>query len=635
MKNNTGFYQNFQGGQIYWNDKLWKGFVLLWGPISDKYGGTYSKMGFPTSNQYNTSDKGICQNFEGGTICEKDPPVSIDSRSNQERAIDAKAVSLGSNGASGLTSLCSMPAKYYTNVQGGNKGVIVWNGNKAVYIKGGMFEYYDSFNDKCTRFGLPTGEIGRIDNNKGKGWYQHFEKANIYLSDTNQKVRPGIVEGKIRDYFEARGGVSNENEMGWPEGSQWGATSYTCNSGGISGTIQDFTNGRIYQSSLGTIYIPWSEWNWINHYENVEGGLNNLGWPKTAKVNENGVERMYFEKGYLEGRWWGVHWGLAKVETMCDVPSTLKLEDQIVFELNNLKNLSFDLNYVEEYRRKFIQKFYDLDNNNAIISVNEIDKILSDISERYTSGFMKKENRQLINALYISLLRTKRYIDPLSYTDLDVLADGTEFIIKNFYRSGYTNIFKLQEDITLVFSSRRGSQAVVDQNGSLSPLERETFYIGRLGDTGFNNIYRDSKYYQYDPKYMKSNQVFHLIGGGFNFQVSGDKHCYYAICLSTPAWMVFHETMQKLLSSPSPTGEYGTSWEDLLLNQKGIDIGEWFLSTNNMSQLPNEFHKLRDYEDYCRILSRLPNDPTWDISCSLINENRLLNYTNSNENPKE
>jgi hypothetical protein len=248
---------------------------------------------------------------------------------------------------------------------------------------------------------------------------------------------------------------------------------------------------------------------------------------------------------------------------------------------------------------------------------------------------MKKENRQLINALYISLLRTKRYIDPLSYTDLDVLADGTEFIIKNFYRSGYTNIFKLQEDITLVFSSRRGSQAVVDQNGSLSPLERETFYIGRLGDTGFNNIYRDSKYYQYDPKYMKSNQVFHLIGGGFNFQVSGDKHCYYAICLSTPAWMVFHETMQKLLSSPSPTGEYGTSWEDLLLNQKGIDIGEWFLSTNNMSQLPNEFHKLRDYEDYCRILSRLPNDPTWDISCSLINENRLLNYTNSNENPKE
>jgi uncharacterized protein with LGFP repeats len=62
-------------------------------------------------------------------------------------------------------------------------------------------------------FGLPTGDEGRIDNNHGKGWYQHLEKANIYWHETNRKVQPGIVRGSIRNYFESRGGVRDSNPV--------------------------------------------------------------------------------------------------------------------------------------------------------------------------------------------------------------------------------------------------------------------------------------------------------------------------------------------------------------------------------------------------------------------------------------
>jgi antitoxin component YwqK of YwqJK toxin-antitoxin module len=86
--------------------------------------------------------------------------------------------------------------------------------------------------------------------------------------------------------------------------------------------FQEIQNQKDYTDSRSAIYNPNTGKAYLE-----QGGLNNLGWPKTGKVNENGVERMYFEKGYLEGRWRTLfsiagipvrEWYLEKTNTACD-----------------------------------------------------------------------------------------------------------------------------------------------------------------------------------------------------------------------------------------------------------------------------------------------------------------------------
>jgi len=90
----------------------------------------------------------------------------------------------------------------------------IYNSNTTqAYLLQGAIAYSYCTRGGCAEFGLPTGDEGRIDNKQGKGWYQHFEKANIYWHESNSKVQPGIVKGSIRNYFESRGGVRDSNPV--------------------------------------------------------------------------------------------------------------------------------------------------------------------------------------------------------------------------------------------------------------------------------------------------------------------------------------------------------------------------------------------------------------------------------------
>ena len=274
-----GKYQNFDRGQIYSSskgtylvvDKIWK--------LYDLVGGTRSSYGFPVSDMFNQN--GVrCQRFENGTLCED---VATEF-------LSIYSVSKGRSATSSIYNFCGGKRQDFSD-----GAHVIYNPNKQkAYLLTGGIAYSYWTRGGCDAFGLPTGDEGTIDNSHGKGWYQHFEKANIYWHQTNTKVQPGIVRGSIRNYFESKGGVRDNNPMGWPEGSEWGATSKCSN----TGTMQWFSNVKVYSSRFGTYDIQRNN-GWVQ-FEEREGGIPRVGWPRGNPRNISGSYSVWsMESGDL------------------------------------------------------------------------------------------------------------------------------------------------------------------------------------------------------------------------------------------------------------------------------------------------------------------------------------------------
>ncbi|MBL8015126.1 MAG: peptidoglycan DD-metalloendopeptidase family protein [Candidatus Doudnabacteria bacterium] len=196
-----------------------------------------------------------------------------------EYAFKQRELQLGDAVVDGVThEWCGIKIRDYHSIGNYGDSVLMYNPshNRAYLLTGGIWWSYYTYGG-CGEFGMPLmdeGNTGRL-----VGWYQQFEKGNIYWSRDNAKSQPGIVRGAIKDHYEYMTGTWSY--LGFPEGLQWGETS-RCNT---FGTMQHFTSGKIFSSKYGNLDIGYGGWSDI---QNGLGGISQTGWPIKAPYNVSG-----------------------------------------------------------------------------------------------------------------------------------------------------------------------------------------------------------------------------------------------------------------------------------------------------------------------------------------------------------
>jgi hypothetical protein len=220
------------------------------------------------------------------------------------RAIVAKEDSLGNAVREGeLHEWCGFKLMDYTSIGGYGDSILMYNPqhDKAYLLTGGIWWSYYTFGG-CGRFGLPLMDEARAGG--VAGWYQNFSGASIYWSESDPKAQPGIVQGKIRDYYGSLHGTWSELRM--PEREQWGNTSQC----GVIGTEQHFQGGKIFSSYYGTYHISYYS-GWFDAH-NSQGGVARTGWPRGLPYEVSwGYWQWQFENGTLHKDLWNT-WFVAK-----------------------------------------------------------------------------------------------------------------------------------------------------------------------------------------------------------------------------------------------------------------------------------------------------------------------------------
>ncbi len=231
----TGAYQKFDKGTIHSSGHGTYATTGTLDYIHTSGGGT-GRYGFPLGEMYNTTERGMCQQFESGLLCERDAP---DNRSDAEKAIDARAKALGSTGPSALINICGYPAKTYSNVITGEDGAIVYVNGKATYSYGGTYDTFDYFSDRCTRFGIWTNDpaVGGKGPYNTPGAYQDYQNGRIYWS---WKHVGKFVFGTIKNRFETAGGTNSQ--YGWPTSEV-----YSVNENDVQTNCQNFEGSGVYR----------------------------------------------------------------------------------------------------------------------------------------------------------------------------------------------------------------------------------------------------------------------------------------------------------------------------------------------------------------------------------------------------
>lgn len=232
----SGAYQTFEHGRIY--SSILGTFAVI-EPLNQLHlaaGGT-AVAGFPLADEFNSSDRGRCQQFEFALICER-----ADPRSPTELAIDTKAAELGSSGASSLTTLCGFPAKTYTALLPNEDGVIVYVSGQAVYSYGGTLDTFNYYGDRCSRFGIMTSDpqVGGNGPFNTPGAYQDFANGRIYWS---WRYTGKFVFGSISAKFEHAGGTNSQ--YGWPK-----TEVYSLSRNGTTTNCQEFEGGEICEDAI-------------------------------------------------------------------------------------------------------------------------------------------------------------------------------------------------------------------------------------------------------------------------------------------------------------------------------------------------------------------------------------------------
>lgn len=211
-----------------------------------------------------------------------------------ERAIIQKADSIGDwETDKELINWCGTKALRFSKLGANGDSLIAYNQNdkKAYVIKGGIWWSYHE-KGGCSRFGVPLHD--EQETGGQPGWFQNFEKGTIYWSATENRSQPGIVEGKIREYYHGLNGTWSE--LGFPERSEW----YPVSSCGIKGAVQNFQFGRVYRSSLGTLHVQFDTgWPTVQGQIGI-GGEGGTGWPVDLPTSV-GVfhDQWSFEKGFI------------------------------------------------------------------------------------------------------------------------------------------------------------------------------------------------------------------------------------------------------------------------------------------------------------------------------------------------
>lgn len=276
------------GGKIYAKTKLY-GEVNSSNELKKWHDWSESdvKLGLPNNGVLSSnSNMAIIPDFKPAS------PAELAIRKEEQRL--AKVVRDGV-----IHQWCGLSIQDYSDINGKGDAVIIYNPkrDKAYSIYGGIWWSYYTYGG-CDVFGAPVGNEG--ESGDKQGWYQHFEKANIYWNKGITAAQPGVVQGNIRNKFESMGG--SNSFLGFPLGWRWEDQS-RC---GTQGSIQKFVGGRVYDSRYGTYAMANNRW--MEHYLAQNETSSNYGFPRDELKWTDGKERWDMESGTMEGAWNLAHW---------------------------------------------------------------------------------------------------------------------------------------------------------------------------------------------------------------------------------------------------------------------------------------------------------------------------------------
>jgi hypothetical protein len=454
------------------------------------------------------------------------------------------------------------------------------NASYLISISHYFLDAYKEIGDYCGFLGLPRMNAYTAANSPqgNSGYYQMFDKGGIYYNTRNDSTF--AVYGRIFEIYEYR--------------TEPGGT------GDIYGFPTDIVRWYPERNSL---------------CQEFEGGL----------ICENENDPLNQVKDYID------------------------LIKNVY--LNNASQDIEDIQY-KDARTELIGYFFDIDTNsiNPDIKLEEViyfhDQLI-ELQREYKSilttpgaDIFETANRikarYFLTALYVANLRNYRFMNQIS--DLEVFAQGAEFIA-SYWDDNEQGRVAFESDLAVVFANREGT-CVLSRGGCFDEISRDAYFVSRLGDSGFSNIFRDSKYFMVDPKNLPSNQIFHTMGGGINFAFAGEYHCYGAtnICKSTLDWLTFHETAEFYYTKPSDIGDCGTSFEDLFASYVGVNLGRYLKNGDVSIKDFGDFIRYylgENHYDYNALIQMNMDGPHWDIEYSQLNIERLEGYNNAIKNPLE
>jgi murein DD-endopeptidase MepM/ murein hydrolase activator NlpD len=190
---------------------------------------------------------------------------------------------------------CNTYVQDYYGIGGHGDSIIMYNPStvEAYMITGGIWETY-RMRGACDEFGLPImNEQAWTFINTALGWNQDFQKENgsitsIYWTAKESPSQPGIVRGKIRDYYNDFGGALSY--LGFPEGEEKSKKS-DC---GTRGFHQNFNGGKVYTTKEhGTHAMPYGKI--LSEYWK-QGEIGGMGWPRESIDTDNGIKNDELKK---------------------------------------------------------------------------------------------------------------------------------------------------------------------------------------------------------------------------------------------------------------------------------------------------------------------------------------------------
>ncbi|WP_172952056.1 glucosaminidase domain-containing protein [Propionibacterium freudenreichii] len=242
----AGWYQQFQGGRIYWFGPT--GGHMVRGGIGDSYvnqGASTGLLGLPTSSEI-SADGGSYQVFQGGRIYWKD---GLGSATVRGAMLDAY---LSMNASSGLLAF---PRGGEVAIAGGalqdfEGGRLYWHPNSYAYlVRGGIGDSYVNQGASTGLLGLPTSSEISADG----GSYQVFQGGRIYWKDG---LGSATVRGAMLDAYLSMNASSGL--LAFPRGGEVAIA---------GGALQDFEGGRLYwhpnsyaylvRGAIGATYDAW------------------------------------------------------------------------------------------------------------------------------------------------------------------------------------------------------------------------------------------------------------------------------------------------------------------------------------------------------------------------------------------
>ncbi len=290
---NSGSYQQFQIGRIYWSAAT--GAHPVAGGIGDYWlnrGAQNSTLGYPTSEEKVDSSGRVYQEFEGGKIYWTAARGAWGILTNIEERYGALNGINGYLGAPYTLGGCGIRSGgCYQNFLGGN---IYWSPVSGTWdVSGGIGAKWIALGAERSTIGYPTAaETHGLKNN---GAYQSYENGRIYWSPATNAID---ISGDILAKWLAIGG--ERSLFGYPTSAEMRGLKN-------SGSYQQFQIGRIYWSAATGAHPVAGG---IGDYWRQKGAeKSTLGYPISGEqVDGQGRVYQQFENGIVywtatQGAW--------------------------------------------------------------------------------------------------------------------------------------------------------------------------------------------------------------------------------------------------------------------------------------------------------------------------------------------